>query len=226
VERVTKWRVLVRIIGIINSLVTHSVLVTLKYGAIADLHTLQFTVAHALGLSVFHLSSLSNRSSFRNCHFRALQILHMKSSSHTLHPRSATSCILLYSWFHFVSHFMTDGQSASLSWHKAPIWGLRPDMYYWLTVTVSFLCSVLSDERTGLSFVYAAGPYQRILSRVRVSWDSRPYFNVWDLRLPFSSPPKTPEVTAEVLDPASTRFTFLLSRCRRLRLQRLAGYLL
>jgi hypothetical protein len=30
----------------------------------------------------------------------------------------------------------------------------------------------LSDERTGLSFVYADGPHHRIISRVRVPWDS------------------------------------------------------
>jgi hypothetical protein len=34
----------------------------------------------------------------------------------------------------------------------------------------------------GLSFVYAADSCQRSLSRVRVPWDSRPYFTVW---LPF-----------------------------------------
>jgi hypothetical protein len=62
----------------------------------------------------------------------------------------------------------------------------------------------LSDERTGLSFVYASGPCQRSLSRVRVPWDSRPYFTVSDLRLPFSSHPTTRRVTVEVLDPAST----------------------
>jgi hypothetical protein len=28
------------------------------------------------------------------------------------------------------SYITTDGQSASLSWNKAPIWGLRPDLYY------------------------------------------------------------------------------------------------
>jgi hypothetical protein len=28
------------------------------------------------------------------------------------------------------SYVTTDGQSASLSWSKAPIWGLRPDLYY------------------------------------------------------------------------------------------------
>jgi hypothetical protein len=33
-----------------------------------------------------------------------------------------------------------------------------PDIYYSLTVTVLFLWGALSDERTGLSFVYAAGP--------------------------------------------------------------------
>jgi hypothetical protein len=38
--------------------------------------------------------------------------------------------------------------------------------------TVLFLRGALSDARTGLSFVYASGPRQRCLSRVRVPWDS------------------------------------------------------
>jgi hypothetical protein len=67
-----------------------------------------------------------------------------------------------------------------------------------VTVTVLFLWGALSDERTGLSFVYAAGPCQRNLSLVRVRWDSRPYFTVSDSRLPFSSPPTTRRVTVEV----------------------------
>jgi hypothetical protein len=79
------------------------------------------------------------------------------------------------------------------------------DIYYCLTVTVLFLWGALSDERTGLSFVYAAGPCQRSLSRVRVPWDSRPYFTASHLSLPFSSPPTTRRVTVEVFDPASTR---------------------
>jgi hypothetical protein len=32
------------------------------------------------------------------------------------------------------SYVTTDGQSASLSWYKAPIWGLRPDLYFCRTV--------------------------------------------------------------------------------------------
>jgi hypothetical protein len=68
-----------------------------------------------------------------------------------------------------------------------------------------FLWGALSDERTGLSFIYAVGPCQRSLFRARVPWDWRPYFTVSDLRLPFSSPPTTRRVTVEVLDSASTR---------------------
>jgi hypothetical protein len=57
----------------------------------------------------------------------------------------------------------------------------------------------------GLSFTIAAGARQRSHSRVRVLWDSRPYFTVSDSRLPFSSPPTTRRATVEVFDPASTR---------------------
>jgi hypothetical protein len=67
------------------------------------------------------------------------------------------------------------------------------------------LWGALSDERTGLSFIYAAGPRQRSFSRVRVAWGSLPYFTVSDFRLPFSSPPTTRRVTVEVFEPASTR---------------------
>jgi hypothetical protein len=44
------------------------------------------------------------------------------------------------------SYIATDGQSASLSWNKAPIWGLRPDLYYCLTVAVCW-CGALSLTR-------------------------------------------------------------------------------
>jgi hypothetical protein len=63
--------------------------------------------------------------------------------------------------------------------------------YYSSIVTVLFLWGTLSDERTGLSFVYAAGPRQRSLSRVRVPWYLWPSFIISDLILPFSSPPAT-----------------------------------
>jgi hypothetical protein len=44
------------------------------------------------------------------------------------------------------SYVMTDGQSAFLSWKKAPIWGLRLDFYYCQTVAGSW-CGALSLTR-------------------------------------------------------------------------------
>jgi hypothetical protein len=70
------------------------------------------------------------------------------------------------------SYNTTDGQSASLSWNKAPIWGLRPDFYYCQTIEVSLIWGALSDERTGLSFTIAADPRQSSHLWVRVPWDS------------------------------------------------------
>jgi hypothetical protein len=83
---------------------------------------------------------------------------------------------------------------------------------YGIRLTVTFLIpwGALSDERTGLSFLCAAGPCQRSLSRALVPWDLRPYFTVSDLRLPFSSSPTTRRVTVEVFDPASTWGELLL----------------
>jgi hypothetical protein len=52
-----------------------------------------------------------------------------------------------------------------------------------VTVTVLFLWGALSDKRLGLSFVCAAGPCQSSLSRVRVPWDLRPYFTVFETSL-------------------------------------------
>jgi hypothetical protein len=70
------------------------------------------------------------------------------------------------------SYIMTDGQSASLSWNKAPVWGLRPDFYYCQTVAGLLMWGTLSDERMCLSFTITPGPRQRSHFRVRVPWDS------------------------------------------------------
>jgi hypothetical protein len=69
---------------------------------------------------------------------------------------------------------MTDGPSASLSWNKAPIRGLRPGFFFSQTVAGLLIWGALSDERTGLSFTIAAGPRQHNYSRARVPWDSQP----------------------------------------------------
>jgi hypothetical protein len=73
------------------------------------------------------------------------------------------------------SDVTTNGQSASLSWYKAPIRGLRPDFYfrteYGIRLTVTFLIQwgALSDEKTGLFFITTLhGPHRKHgLSSVR-----------------------------------------------------------
>jgi hypothetical protein len=210
------------LIGFIGSLVTHSLLITIKYTgdtALSLVHTFQFTVVHALGFSVstsrLLATDLHSETSTQittsitlkifQLHFQYhCNVAHIKSS--TSHNTSSQADLLYYSvdlvplrllpplvplliflerlvftWklpttnclgqSESESYVTTDGQSASLSWYKAPIRGLRPDFFfrseYGIRLTVSFfiLWDTLSDERTGLSFVCAAGPCQHSLSR-------------------------------------------------------------
>jgi hypothetical protein len=58
----------------------------------------------------------------------------------------------------------TNGQSASLSWCQAPIWGLIPDFYICQTAGL-LMWGALSDERMDLLFTIPAGPCQRSHSR-------------------------------------------------------------
>jgi hypothetical protein len=58
------------------------------------------------------------------------------------------------------SFVTTDRPSASLSWNKAPVWGLRPDSYYCHTVAGLLMWGAFSDKWMGLSFTIAAGPRQ------------------------------------------------------------------
>jgi hypothetical protein len=78
------------------------------------------------------------------------------------------------------SYIMTDGQSASLSSNKAPMWDLRPDLFYFLPVEGLLMWGSLSDEGMGLSFTIAPGSRQHSHLRIQVPWDSWPYFTVSD----------------------------------------------
>jgi hypothetical protein len=57
-------------------------------------------------------------------------------------------------------------------------------LFLLLSVADLLMGGVLSDERVIVSFTIAVGPRQRSHSRVRVSWDSWPYFTVSDFILP------------------------------------------
>jgi hypothetical protein len=101
------------------------------------------------------------------------------------------------------SYVTTDGQSANLSWNKAPTWGIRPDFYHCETFAGLLIWGALSVKRTGLSFTIGAGPRQLSHFRVRVPWDLWSHFTLSDSRLPSSSPPKTRRAMVEVFEPAS-----------------------
>jgi hypothetical protein len=85
--------------------------------------------------------------------------------------------------------------------------GIKHPSWVYNQICITFrqllVWGALYDERTDLSFTIAAGPLQRSHSRVRVPWDSWPYFTVSDSRLPFSLPLTTRRATVEVLDLAS-----------------------
>jgi hypothetical protein len=71
-----------------------------------------------------------------------------------------SSCFVLFVVSESESSVTTDGQSASLSWSKAPIWALQPDFYYRQAVAGLLMWGALSVEITGLSFTIAAGSRQ------------------------------------------------------------------
>jgi hypothetical protein len=155
------------------------------YSAIADLHTSEFTVTHTLGFSVFTSRILATdfNTVIITCKVFSSQaefqvstelVAFLSQSSSTAASRDSLKFISTES--ESESYVTTDGQSASLSWIKAPNWALRPNLYYWLKIAGLLMWGALSDERTGLSFTIAAGLRQRSHSRVRVPWDSRPYF--------------------------------------------------
>jgi hypothetical protein len=78
---VTYERVLDGMIGFINDLYIHTVRNYRQYSAIAHLHSLQFTVTHALRFSVF-----SSRILATDLNTVVIPISHMKSSFHSLIP--------------------------------------------------------------------------------------------------------------------------------------------
>jgi hypothetical protein len=89
-------------------------------------------------------------------------------------------------WSQSQSYFTTGVlPPISSSWRRAPRES-RPEYRFSSEHLPSqYLYNILSEERMDLTFTIAAGPRQRIHSRVLVPWDSRLNFTVSDLRLPF-----------------------------------------
>jgi hypothetical protein len=138
-------------IGFISTLVILSLLITIYYRVIADLHTSLFTVAQALGFS-----ASTNRLVATDLNTQTITSNHLKSSCLLrtscgyLPPRTQNFGTALVE-SESESQVTIDGQSASLSWNKEPIWGLRSSFYYCQTVAGLLMWGALPDERMCLS---------------------------------------------------------------------------
>jgi hypothetical protein len=138
VVRVTKWRVLVQVIRFISTSVNNSLNYS-QYSDIADLNTLQFNVAHALGSSVFTSRLLGtdfNTETITSKHSEVLLPFLVQSlwySAELCWTQNWTSVALSYrelTWMEMhlklknvqanVSHIATDDQWVSKSWCRAP----------------------------------------------------------------------------------------------------------
>jgi hypothetical protein len=142
-----------------------------QYSAIADLHSLQFTVAYALSFSIFTSHILATELQESHCHFKSHEIFFSQpnpflaiildsvqflcSLAHIpagWRPESRSSlldyCSLLSRKSEVkVTLRLTVSQSVSQSvLVSSPVWGSWPDIYYFLTATVLFLWGALSDE--------------------------------------------------------------------------------
>jgi hypothetical protein len=73
------------------------------------------------------------------------------------------------------SYVTTDDQSASLSWNKAPIWGLRPELYYCQTVA-GLLIPELESE---LLYNWRFTAYQFVLEPSPLRLTAKIYFLNW-----------------------------------------------
>jgi hypothetical protein len=109
-----------------------------QYGAIADIHNLQFTVTHKLGFSVstnrLLATDLNTETSTSNRYEVFLPFL-VQSPRKLGTELKLFWTLLAESQSQSQSYVTTDGQLASLSWNKAHIWGLRTYLYYCQTVS-------------------------------------------------------------------------------------------
>jgi hypothetical protein len=128
-------------IGFIGTSVTISLNYN-QYSTFADLHTLYFTVAHALGFWVpascllatdLNTETITSNHSetflpqFSITNSLSLSLICCTTGISWSWILNSTACPVLSTKLAKVQSYVTaDSQPASLSWNKTPIWGLRP----------------------------------------------------------------------------------------------------
>jgi hypothetical protein len=113
--------------------------------------TITVSINFTLQISRYYSTNkvLSSRAEFQ-LHWTALT-----NSDASVPQLNSSAGVSKLNWFkqsHSQGYVTTDYQAASLSWNKAPIWCLRSDLYYSLTIAGLLIWGALSDGRTGLLF--------------------------------------------------------------------------
>jgi hypothetical protein len=144
-------------------------------------------------------------------HFLAIDLsqiqITMKSSYHFFF--SHLGMPTLQNWTQFSnanfqsqSHIVTDRQSVSKSWCRAPS-EAHDQIFLTVSQLRSCLCGAPSWMRGLICLLYMLLSLASAISRIQVPWDLRPYFTVSDLKIPFSLPFTTRRFTVEVFDPVA-----------------------
>jgi hypothetical protein len=133
-----------------------------------------------MGLSLMNMFGLSSRVYFAHttCYWKLYLLYYTQVLCHCRIYRTdhASLTYLMLQWQ--LSHLndycvilrLRISQSVSLGIEHPP--GAHDQIFIAPRLIRSCFCGgALSDERMGLSFVYAAGPFQRSVSRVLVPWD-------------------------------------------------------
>jgi hypothetical protein len=97
-----------------------------NYSATANLHNSQITIAPAKSFATHSVFSRPFLVTASNNGYSSASVLKSSLNGGSL-PIELFSCLSLM--------LLPTIQSASLSWNKAPVWGLRPDFYYRQTVS-------------------------------------------------------------------------------------------
>jgi hypothetical protein len=151
-----------------------------------------------ISVSLLYLSSISVSLS------RCLFYISLLSLSLYLGVSSISLCDFISVSSQSQSHIVTDGQSVSKSWCRAPS-GAHDQIFITVRQLRSCFCCVAPSLTRGRVCLL----YMLLALASAVFLGSESPGTVSDLRLPLSSPPTTRRVTVEVFDPACFSVSYL-----------------
>jgi hypothetical protein len=135
-------------IGFISTSITLSLLITLKYSAIADLHNFHFTVAQALGFSVFTSRLLAtdlNTETSASNHYEVFLLFRLQSLWNLGTKNSSGLTPPAYDWL-VTALELVRVKSVNQSWCRAPS-GAHDQIFITVWQLQSCFCGAPSLKR-------------------------------------------------------------------------------